>query len=86
MAMAANKHEYPTLVDNSATYNFLRGDRNKLASYRKGVRWSLMTSTRLREPDKFSDLPTMNASDAQWIAELYRHQDRCGPFDTELPA
>eukprot|EP00972_Heterocapsa_arctica_P011292 1655525-Heterocapsa_arctica.AAC.1 len=45
-----------------------------------------MTSVRLREPDKFTSLPAMHASDAQWIAELHRHQDRCGPFDTDLPA
>jgi hypothetical protein len=28
----------------------------------------------------------MYASDAQWIAELHRHQERVGPFDNELPA
>eukprot|EP00972_Heterocapsa_arctica_P067001 9888520-Heterocapsa_arctica.AAC.1 len=68
MELAANGHSYPTTVDNSAIYNFLRGDRSKLATYRKGARWSLMTSVRLREPNKFSSLPAMHASDAQWIA------------------
>eukprot|EP00972_Heterocapsa_arctica_P063005 9295349-Heterocapsa_arctica.AAC.1 len=64
MTKAANNHEYPTLVDNSAIDSFLKNDCSKLASYRKGVRWSLMTSTSLREPNKFFELPDINASDA----------------------
>eukprot|EP00972_Heterocapsa_arctica_P064316 9491142-Heterocapsa_arctica.AAC.1 len=45
-----------------------------------------MSSTRLREPDRFSDLPAMDASDAQWIVELHMHQDRCGPLESDLLA
>eukprot|EP00972_Heterocapsa_arctica_P011081 1622174-Heterocapsa_arctica.AAC.1 len=45
-----------------------------------------MSSVRLREPTRFSCLPAMTASDAQWIVELHVHQDRVGPFDLDLPA
>eukprot|EP00972_Heterocapsa_arctica_P004580 681064-Heterocapsa_arctica.AAC.1 len=45
-----------------------------------------MSSTRLREPNRFADLPAMDASDAQWIVDLHMHQDRCGPIGSDLPA
>eukprot|EP00972_Heterocapsa_arctica_P071247 10524382-Heterocapsa_arctica.AAC.1 len=87
MVQAANSHFYPTLFDHSVIDNFLQDDRSKLATYRKGVRWSLMTSVRLREPSKFLSLPAINSSDAQWIVELHKRQEIIGPLDTfELPA
>eukprot|EP00972_Heterocapsa_arctica_P039796 5864141-Heterocapsa_arctica.AAC.1 len=63
---AANGYDYPTIVDNSVINDFLFGEYSKLATYRKGLRWALMTSVRLREPNRFSSLPAMVASDAQW--------------------
>eukprot|EP00972_Heterocapsa_arctica_P061147 9016370-Heterocapsa_arctica.AAC.1 len=74
---AGGTYAYPTNVDHTVINDFLRGEHGKLATYRKGLRWALMSSTRLREPSRFSDLPAMEASDAQWIVALYMHQDRC---------
>eukprot|EP00972_Heterocapsa_arctica_P033733 4964231-Heterocapsa_arctica.AAC.1 len=46
-----------------------------------------MTSTRIYEPNMYLSLPAINSSDAQWIVELYKHQERVGPNDQfELPA
>eukprot|EP00972_Heterocapsa_arctica_P070671 10438551-Heterocapsa_arctica.AAC.1 len=44
-----------------------------------------MSSVRLREPDRYSSLPEMFASDAQWIVELHKHQEIC-QYDNDLPA
>eukprot|EP00972_Heterocapsa_arctica_P066793 9855793-Heterocapsa_arctica.AAC.1 len=74
MVPAKNGYSYPTVVDNSAIDRFLPTDRGKLASYRKGVRWALMSATRLFEPDLYSSFPSFDASDARWIGELHKHQ------------
>eukprot|EP00972_Heterocapsa_arctica_P048311 7124358-Heterocapsa_arctica.AAC.1 len=47
---SGGKYSFPTLVDHSVINDFLRGEHGKLATWRKGVRWALMSSTRLREP------------------------------------
>eukprot|EP00972_Heterocapsa_arctica_P073965 10917292-Heterocapsa_arctica.AAC.2 len=72
------KYDYPTVFTNSALDSFLSTEYGKLASYRKGLRWSLMTAIRLFEPERCSSLPSFDNSDAKWIAGLYQHQSRCG--------
>eukprot|EP00972_Heterocapsa_arctica_P004717 699840-Heterocapsa_arctica.AAC.1 len=39
------KYNYHTVFTNSALDSFLSTEYGKLASYRKGLRWALMTST-----------------------------------------
>eukprot|EP00972_Heterocapsa_arctica_P004926 730015-Heterocapsa_arctica.AAC.1 len=74
MVKSNNDYYYPTVVDNSVIYMFLPTERGKLASFRKGVRWAIMSSIRLWEPDRCSSLPAFDASDARWIGELHNHQ------------
>eukprot|EP00972_Heterocapsa_arctica_P096050 14169256-Heterocapsa_arctica.AAC.1 len=83
---AANKHAYPTLYHNPLMDDYLVKDRSKLGTWRKGLRWSLMTSVRLREPRFVLSLPSVNASDATWIIALHKHQARIGNPETDLPA
>eukprot|EP00972_Heterocapsa_arctica_P008609 1258509-Heterocapsa_arctica.AAC.1 len=82
---ASGKYEYPTLVDHSVINSFLKDDHSKLATYRKGLRRALMSSVRLREPGRYSSLPELKASDAQWIVELHKHQE-IFPYDYDFPA
>eukprot|EP00972_Heterocapsa_arctica_P027673 4069572-Heterocapsa_arctica.AAC.1 len=42
---ASGTYEYPTNVDHSVINDFLSDDHSKLATYRKGLRWALMSST-----------------------------------------
>eukprot|EP00972_Heterocapsa_arctica_P062430 9202589-Heterocapsa_arctica.AAC.1 len=48
----------------------LANDRGKLASFRKGVRWALLSAMKIWEPERVSGLPGLDASDAKWIGEL----------------
>eukprot|EP00972_Heterocapsa_arctica_P028093 4132971-Heterocapsa_arctica.AAC.1 len=64
MFRANNNYDYPTVDDNSAFDRFLPGERGKLASFCKGVRWALMTSMKIWESDRISGLPEFDASDA----------------------
>eukprot|EP00972_Heterocapsa_arctica_P081472 12009408-Heterocapsa_arctica.AAC.1 len=78
MKKALNCYDYPTVDDNSVFHKFIPDDRSKLASFRKGLRWALMSSTRIWEPELISSLPEFDASDARWIGELHTHQMRVG--------
>eukprot|EP00972_Heterocapsa_arctica_P061344 9045020-Heterocapsa_arctica.AAC.1 len=78
-------YEYPTVDDNSAFDKFLAGDRSKLASFRKGVRWALMSAIKIWEPKRILGLLSLDASDARWVGELHLHQVRCG-LHGSLPA
>eukprot|EP00972_Heterocapsa_arctica_P025257 3720705-Heterocapsa_arctica.AAC.1 len=78
-------YEYPTVDDNSALDKFLHDDRGELASFRKGVRWALMSASKIWEPECVSSLPSLDASDTKWVRELHGHQVRCG-LHGALPA
>eukprot|EP00972_Heterocapsa_arctica_P115342 16447197-Heterocapsa_arctica.AAC.1 len=74
MKRCSDGYEYPTVDDNSAFDRFLPGDRGKLASFRKGLRWALLSSSKIWEPEHVSSFPGLDASDAKWVRGLHGHQ------------
>eukprot|EP00972_Heterocapsa_arctica_P027965 4113512-Heterocapsa_arctica.AAC.1 len=74
MRRCSDGYDYPTVDDNSAFDKFLSDDRGKLASFRKGVRWALLSASKIWEPQRVSSLPSLDGSDAKWVRGLHAHQ------------
>eukprot|EP00972_Heterocapsa_arctica_P018219 2691312-Heterocapsa_arctica.AAC.1 len=85
MKKAPDGYDYPIVDDNTAFNQFLDNDRSQLVSFRKGVRWALLSAMKIWEPERWSGLADLNDSDAKWICELHYHQVRCG-LHGALPA